>query len=158
MAKILADRHYNRQTPESDNFAPPGRCIVLYTETDTGKAFWITSFPFARYVKHKWKGAWVCSAFRNENAALSSMLITQAVAATRHFFGPPPALGMITFVDKEHVAPKRQLGWCYLKAKFKHVGYSEGGLVALQLLPKDMPSAQPPLLSYNPEHIMRRRA
>ena len=42
-ARELADRHYNRQKPGTPQFVPPGRCCVLYTETPTGKAFWVTS-------------------------------------------------------------------------------------------------------------------
>lgn len=141
-ARELADRHYNRQKIGAKQFVPPGRCLVLYAETDTGKAFWVTSFPFAEYVKHAWAGAWVCSAFRNEGAALSSELIKQAVAATRSFFGEPPELGMITFVDEDKVRHKRDFGRCYKKAGFKNVGRTKGGLIALQLLPSAMPSAQ----------------
>ena len=29
-AKVLADRHYNRQNPDSDQFVPPGKCLVLF--------------------------------------------------------------------------------------------------------------------------------
>lgn len=66
----LADRHYNRQSIGADNFAPPGRTLVLKTG-DPVRAFWITSWPFAEFTKHAWAGAWICSAFRNEGAGLS---------------------------------------------------------------------------------------
>lgn len=92
-ARDLADRHYNRQKPGTDQFVPPGRCLVLFAATETGRAFWVTSWPFAEYVKHAWPGAWVCSAFRNEGAGLSSDLIRQAVAATRAYMGVPPPYG-----------------------------------------------------------------
>lgn len=140
-ARLLADRHYNRQKIGSKQFVPPGRCLVLYAKTDTGEAFWVTSWPFAEYVKHAWAGAWVCSAFRNEGAGLSSELIKEAVAATRAFFGEPPALGMITFVDGDKVRRKRDFGRCYKRAGFKPCGETKGGLFALQLLPENMPSA-----------------
>ena len=80
-ARLIADRHYNRQSIGAANFVPPGRCLVL--KTDPADAIWVTSWPFAEYVRHAWAGAWVCSAFRNEGQVLSSTLITQAVAATR---------------------------------------------------------------------------
>lgn len=144
-ARALADRHYNRQKVGSPQFVPPGRCLVLYAETDAGKAFWITSWPFAEYVKHAWAGAWVCSAFRNEAAALSSELIREALSASRAFFGEPPPLGMVTFVDGGKVRRKRDLGRCYRKAGFKPCGWTKGGLLALQMLPEDMPAPAPPL-------------
>lgn len=142
-AAAVADRHYSRQKPGTPQFVPPGRCMVLFTETAAGNAYWVTSWPFAEYVKHAWAGAWMCSAFRNESNWLSSSLIRDAIAATRAFFGEPPPLGMVTFVDAGKVRRKRDPGRCFLKAKFKHVGETKGGLVALQLLPADMPAAMP---------------
>lgn len=43
-AREVADRHYNRQKPGTPQFVPPGRALVLYAETETGRAFWITSY------------------------------------------------------------------------------------------------------------------
>ncbi len=139
-AAALADRHYNRQNVGSPQFVPPGRCLVLYAETATGRAFWITSWPFAEYVKHEWAGAWICSAFRNEGAGLSSDLIRQAVAASIAYFGPAPGLGMVTFVDTGKVRRKRDFGRCYRRAGFRPCGHTKGGLLALQLLPDAMPA------------------
>lgn len=140
----LADRHYNRQSIGAPQFVPPGTCLVLNTELLD--AFWVTSWPDARFVKHAWPGAWICSAFRNEGPSLSSELIRQAVAATRAKWDEPPPLGMVTFVDPEKVRRKRDPGRCFIRAGFRRVGYTEGGLLALQLLPKDMPAAAPPHL------------
>jgi hypothetical protein len=140
-AAALADRHYNRQKVGSRQFVPPGRCVVLLTTTND--ALWVSSWPFAEYVKHQWAGAWICSCFRNESLYLSSELIAQAVAATRWTWGLAPDLGMVTFVDPTKVRKKRDWGRCYRKAGFTHVGYTKGGLVALQLLPQDMPGPLP---------------
>lgn len=147
-ARELADRHYNRQKPGTPQFVPPGRCCVLYAETESGKAFWVTSYPFAEYVKHKWAGAWICSAFRNEGAGVASEMILDAVAATRAHFGEPPALGMITFIDKRKVRPTMRhgmptWGYTYKLAGFQYVGMTKGGLLAFQLLPENMPPIQP---------------
>ena len=139
----LADRHYNRQKVGSPQFVPPGRCVVLLTSN--ADALWVTSWPFAAFVRHAWAGAWVCSCFRNESAHLSSELITEAVAATRFLFGEPPALGMVTFVNADKVRPKRDPGRCYLRAGWTRVGFTKGGLVALQLLPADMPAPAAPI-------------
>src|SRR5437867_3585067 len=84
-ALVLADRHYNRQKPGTPQFVPPGRCLVLLTEM--ADALWVTSWPFAQYVKHAWAGAWVNSCFRNESKELSSELILEAVAATKWHYG-----------------------------------------------------------------------
>lgn len=138
----LADRHYNRRKVGSPQFVPPGRCLVLLTEP--ADALWVTSWPFAEYVRHAWPGAWVCSCFRNESPRLSSELIREAVAATRWAFGEPPDLGMVTFVDPTKVRRKRDFGRCYRKAGWLEVGATKGGLVALQLPPRDMPAPEAP--------------
>lgn len=91
----IADRHYNRRKKGSPQFAPPGRCLVLKTEA--ADAFWITSWPFAQYVRHAWAGAWVCSAFRNESDHLSSELIREAVQATIWYYGTPPHYRIYNF-------------------------------------------------------------
>lgn len=137
----LADRHYNRHKIGSPQFAPPGRCLVLKRPD----AFWITSWPFAEYVRHAWPGAWVCSAFRNEGEHLSSDLVRQAVAATLWRWPTPPELGMITFVDPGRTRRKRDPGRCFRRAGFEPVGETAGGLVALQLLPEAMPAPESPL-------------
>jgi len=133
----LADRHYNRQKIGSPQFAPPGRCLVLTTKD--ADAFWITSWPFAEYVKHAWAGAWVCSAFRNEGPILSSELIQEAVAATVAHYGYPGEIGMITFVDASKTRHKRDPGRCYVRAGFHRAGFTAGGLHALRLAPVQMP-------------------
>jgi hypothetical protein len=142
----LADRHYNRQKIGSPQFVPPGRNVVFLTEEAT--ALWVTSWPFAEYVKHAWPGAWINSLFRNErrDLHLSSELIREAVAATRSIYGEPPAIGMVTFIDPDEVKHKRDPGRCYLRAGFVPADppYTVGGLVAVQLWPSDMPEAEAP--------------
>lgn len=145
-AVAIADRHYNRQKIGSPQFVPPGRCVVLLNDDEGGRALWVTSWPFAEYVKHAWAGAWVNSLFRNESRWLSSLLIREAVAITRGIWEPPP-LGLITFVDARKVRSKRDPGYCYLRAGFEHVGETKGGLIALQLKPENMPDGVPLLES-----------
>jgi hypothetical protein len=138
----LADAHYNRQKPGTPQFVPPGRCVVLLAG-DPPKALWVSSWPFAEFVRHAWAGAWICSCFRNEGAGLSSELILEAIAATKAIWGDPPPLGMVTFVDRDKTRRKRDPGRCYRRAGFVPCGETKGGLVALQMLPDKMPGAEP---------------
>jgi len=87
----------------------------------------------------------VNSLFRREPECdhLASNLILAAVAATRWRWDVPD-LGMITFVDAGKVRRKRDPGRCYRRAGFRHVGFTKGGLYALQLLPEDMPDGAAP--------------
>jgi hypothetical protein len=89
-SRLIADRHYSWQNIAHPDFVAPGRCLVLYAKTETGEALWVTTWPFAQYVKHAWAGAWTCALFRNEGAGLSSELIVQAVAVTKSYYGNPP--------------------------------------------------------------------
>ena len=141
-ARRLADRHYNRQKIGAPQFAPTGSCAVFLT--DCGRAFWVTSWPLAEWVKHAWAGAWICSAFRSEGAGVASELIRQAVAATRAHYGMPPVLGMVTFINRAKVRPimvrgRRTWGWTWRKAGFVEVGTTKGGLLVLQLRLEAMP-------------------
>jgi hypothetical protein len=129
----IADRHYNRQKVGSPQFVPPGRCKVF--KGNGFPAVWVTSWPFAQYVKHQWGGAWVNSLFRNESYIPSSLLILCAVIKTSTMWKPPD-LGIITFVNTKKIRSVNP-GCCYKHAGFTHVGYTKGGLMAFQLLPKD---------------------
>lgn len=124
--------------------------------TETGRAYWVTSAPFAEWVKHAWAGAWICSAFRNEGAGRASDMIVEAVAATRAHYGTPPDLGMVTFIDRKKVRPiivrgQEVFGWTFRKAGFAECGETKGGLLALQLLPEGMP---PPEKARGMQHDM----
>jgi hypothetical protein len=129
-ARVLADRHYNRQKVGSPQFVPPGRCLVLITEDKT--AVWVTSWPIAAYVQHAWAGAWVNSLFRNEGSHLSSDLIRAAVQATKEHWPEMPELGMVSFVDAAKTRKKRDPGRCYRRAGWEHVGFTKGGLYVFQ--------------------------
>lgn len=83
--------------------------------------------------------------FRRESGPLASTLIRDAVAATRWYWGDPPPLGLVTFIDRDKVRPKRDWGRCYRRAGFQVCGETKGGLLALQLAMEDMPEAESPL-------------
>lgn len=150
----LADGHYSRQKPGSDQFSPPGRKLVLKTaevdpETGLPWAAWVTSWPFPQYVNREWKTAWLNALFvRRGGAHLASALIRWGVAHTRAKWPEVPPDGFITMVDPAKIAAKtghyrtRGTGWCYLKAGWRHVGFTKGGLWVFQQLPAEMPPAE----------------
>jgi len=150
MAAALADRHYSRKHVGATQFAPPGRCLVLYAKTDTGQALWVSSWQKPQYVHHPFPGAWMCSMFRNESAGVASQMIREAVAATVAVFGGAPAAGMVTLVNPRKVAPTLVRGvptWgrVFELAGFKVCGSTSRGLLWLRLDPADMPDADPPI-------------
>jgi hypothetical protein len=137
----MADRHYNRRAVGSPQFVPPGRCLVLLT--DDAEAVWVTSWPFAQYVRHAWPGAMVNSLFRRESGPVASELIIAATAATRAHWPDLPPLGIVSFVDASKTRHKRDPGRCYRRAGWTHVGFTAGGLYAFQLQPEDFPDPLP---------------
>jgi hypothetical protein len=142
-ARVIADRHYNRQKPGTDQFSPPAKLLALIAD---GPAVWTSTWPKAEFTQHEWAGAWINSLFRREGGPLASDLIRAAVAATRWHWPVVPDLGMVTFVNLDAVRPKRDPGYCYLQAGFRPVGHTrERGYLALQLLPVDMPEAAAPI-------------
>ena len=147
----LADRHYNRQKPGTPQFVPPGRCLVLLT--DEANALWVTSWPKAEFVKHRWAGAWVNSLFRREHGPIASAMIRDAVAATLWRYGESPSLGMVSFIDVDQTRRKRDPGRCYLRAGFEYDGTTKGGLVCVRMKPENMPMAEPARPRWSPQLI-----
>lgn len=98
--------------------------------------------------------------FRNEESGYrAASLIRDAIAATRFWFGEPPPLGMITFIDPAQVNPIRRRhttpsgyvwefdvwGYVWERVGFEYVGQTkEKGLLAFQLTPERMPEPTPP--------------
>lgn len=142
-ARMLADRHYSRRKPGSPQFMPAGSCRVLVANNN--KAVFGLSFPKAEFVRHAWAGAWVISIFRNESAGpLASTMIREALAIMQNEYAVPE-LGCVTFVDPRKVRGvltrgERVKGFCFMKAGFRAVGETKGGLIAWQLLPSAMPA------------------
>lgn len=138
-ARALADRHYSRQKPGTNQFVRAGSCLVLLT--NCGRALWVTSWQ--QWCRHAWAGAWECVLYRSEGAGRGIELIRHGVAATRAHYGEPPALGMVTMIDPDETKPimvrgERVVGWTWRKAGFQHVGKC-GDKDVFQMLPNDMP-------------------
>jgi hypothetical protein len=132
LVRVLADRHYSRQTSGHAQFVAPGSCLVL--RTLEANAAWVTLHPLPHLVKHGYGDAWICAMFRNESPHLSSELIHEAVAATHAWFISPPPAGFLTFVDEGKIRRKRDPGRCFRRAGWREVGRTkERGLIVLQL-------------------------
>ena len=99
---------------------------------------------FQEFADHEWSGAWVNQIFRNESGEISSELIVEALQATRHIWGDPPAKGMVTFINEDEVELDNP-GFCFKVVGFEHVGYTKvNELHALQLKRCNWPEPEPP--------------
>lgn len=138
-ALALADRHYTRQTPGSNQFCRPGRNLVLLGADS--KALWVT---WSGIRDDGWR-AWECTMFRNEGGYISSHLVMLALGITAREWGEPPPDGMITYVGK-HLK-----GGCFHAAGFAKAGKSKSGKVCLQLRADRFP---PPLHSFERQPLL----
>lgn len=126
-ARLLADRHYSRQTPGAREFCPPGNKIVLLGLNND--ALWVSHRPDpnANLLQRRADGFdyWDNPYFRNESGMVASELIKQALAITLYIWGVEqlPPDGFHTFVNPTKVKPtmrrgKPEYGYCFLKAGF----------------------------------------
>jgi hypothetical protein len=146
----LADKHYSRQKPGTNQFVPPGTPLCLLGRNkDAG---WVTLEQKPEYQDHDWKGAWNNCFFLNDNSGeLSSELIIQACAVTRYKWGVNPN-GIITMIDTKKVKWKKHFGYCYRKAGFVKVGETKvHKLLVLKLFAEGFP---PPMMPRSPQNAL----
>lgn len=74
-----------------------------------------------------------CAIFRNEGAGLSSDLIRLADALAWDRW---PGERLYTYVDPKKVRHKRDPGRCFLRAGWRHWGWSKSGLRILDCRPE----------------------
>ncbi len=129
--RILADRHYSRQTIGAKQFTRPGTNLVL--RTADAKAVWVSWKT--KFLRKDGYNAIECTIFRNESEHLSSTLIKTAIHATLKEWGELPGDGIITYVDDRKVNSVNP-GYCFIRAGFKKVGRSSKGLALFQLTPE----------------------
>jgi hypothetical protein len=113
--RLLADKHYSRQTIGAKMFTRPGENLVF--RLADGSALWVSWRS-----KYKRKdGYGYCienTIFRNESSFLSSDLIKMAMYATTQEWGEIPQDGFLTYVDPRSVQSKNA-GHCFEKAGFR---------------------------------------
>lgn len=125
----LADDHYSRQTVGARDFTPPGRTLVL--RTDDERAVWAVVENLDPIGAVRWR----CTIFRNTAPErwLSSDLVREATARTRAYwiahFGALPTVPLETEIDPAKVLPKRDPGWCFLRAGWVRVAERRGLIV-----------------------------
>lgn len=131
-ARVLADRHYSRQTVGAVDFMASGKTFVLLThEAD---AVWGVIENMDPAGNRRWR----CSIFRNEGGGKSSDLIREATRLTyrhwqRHCHGLP-AVPLTTEVDPEKTRRKRDPGRCFLRAGWRRIDVRRG-LIVLEAPP-----------------------
>jgi hypothetical protein len=128
----LYERHYScyeyKDGRERKQCVGPGAHIMLRTASADAMFVW------RKYIDDtipKQEGV-ECAVFRNEGPFLSSELIRQADAVAD--FGWPSERHY-TKVDPEAVRSANP-GYCFIKAGWRRAGYTRGGLLILERLPR----------------------
>jgi hypothetical protein len=122
-ARMLADRHYSRQTVGANLFVGPGRKVVLMTED--GKALF--AWRKSKYRLDGQKGV-ECTIFRNEGPQLSSELIKEACLWAWYYW---PRERLFTYVNAKKIKSNNP-GCCFIKAGWRKCGTSKAGLILLE--------------------------
>jgi len=129
--RLIFDNHYSRQHYADGRkpllYAGPGEKIVLVTPDALALFIW-RKF---RSMDHQ-EGV-SCAVFRNEGAGLSSDLIRAADELAWQRWGGER---LYTYVDPKKIRRKRDPGRCFLKAGWKHFGWTKGGLRILHIRPE----------------------
>jgi hypothetical protein len=122
-AKRYADGRARRQ------FCAPGEKMVLLTPEADALWVWHKAKPGMRLDGLEGVS---CSVFRNESPHRSSDLILEAEALA---WARWPGETLFTYVAPTKVASAVP-GWCFMRARWKRVGESKGGLLLEQKQPK----------------------
>lgn len=128
-ARLLADRHYSRQTPGAREFMGNGRTLVLRDTAGLVVFGWL----YPKTGLHVLEGV-CCSIFRNEGMRRSSDVILEAEEHALQEWGD--VARFYTYVKPDAIASPNP-GYCFKVAGYRHVGESSRGL---HLLVKERPT------------------
>lgn len=121
----LADRHYTRQTPGSNQCCRPGKNLTLLLSD--GMAAWVIWRPIPEVGRKDGLEAWECTLFRNEGVRRSSALVREATAICFREWGWPPRDGLISAVGIEETrtarSPNVKPGHCFRRAGWKEFAH-----------------------------------
>jgi len=127
---LMADRHYSRRTIGSAQFTGPGTDLVLRNAEATVLFVWVWHNKAGEQLQ-RWdkQTGYCCSLFRNESPRLASDIILEAESIAIEEWGPNRAY---TYIDPAKIQRSRTPGRCFLKAGWKRIGESKGGLILLE--------------------------
>lgn len=136
--RLLADRHYTRQTPGHPMWTRPGYNYILYLEQKSGRAaafcWWRPKWEDGRPGTSRKDGllAIECTLFRNETRYRSSDLIRDAVTLLykwEHALDVAWPDGLITGINSVATQggrnPEHPPGYCFIEAGW--VPFEHGG-------------------------------
>ena len=116
----MADRHYSRQKPGTNQFLPPGRTAVYRSADGDVLIAWLW-----QQKRDDGEVGYNLPIFRNESSRRSSEIILESEKKVVSKWGPNRGF---TYVDPNRVRHKRDPGRCFLRAGWKFVRVTKSGL------------------------------
>lgn len=130
-ARAIFDQHYSRYHYADGRkpklFVGPGQKMVLITPDA------LALFVWRKFISMDKQEGVNCAVFRNEGPLLSSDLIRLADAIAWDRW---PGERHYTYVDPSNTKRKRDPGRCFLKAGWRHYGWTKRGLRILHIRPE----------------------
>jgi hypothetical protein len=120
----LADKHYSRQKPGTNQFMPPGRTMILRSSTGDVVFGWLWQEK-----RDDGQAGYNCSIFRNESKQLSSEIVLEAEKKVVAEWGCNRGF---TYINPEKIRNKRNPGYCFKVAGWQFVKQSGSGLHLLE--------------------------
>jgi hypothetical protein len=131
-ARAIFDNHYSRRHYADGRkpllFVGPGQKLVLITPDALAVFVWL------KFISMDHQEGVSCAVFRNEGAALSSDLIRAAAAIAWERW---PGERLYTYVNPGKIRHKRDPGRCFLRAGWRHYGWTKRGLRILEIRPQE---------------------
>lgn len=122
----LADKHYSRQKPGTNQFMPPGKTMILRSAAGDVVFGWLWQKK-----RDDGQAGYNCSIFRNESERLSSEIILEAERKVIAEWG---ANRGFTYIDPESISNKRNPGYCFKVVGWQFVKKTASGLHLLEKL------------------------
>jgi hypothetical protein len=118
----LADRHYSRQKPGTNQFMPPGHTMVLRSSEGDVVFGWLFQEK-----RDDGEAGYNCCIFRNESPRLSSEIIIEAERMVVEEWGPNCGF---TYIDPDEVSDNP--GYCFKMAGWEFARKTRSGLHLLR--------------------------
>lgn len=129
--RAIFDNHYSRYRYADGRkpklYVGPGEKFVLLTPDALALFIW------RKFISMDSQEGVCCAVFRNEGPQLSSYLIREADAIAWERW---PGERLYTYVDPKKTRRKRDPGRCFLRAGWRHWGWSKKGLRILEIRPE----------------------
>ena len=122
----LANKHYSRQKPGTNQFMPPGKTLVLRSAAGDVVFGWLW-----QQKRDDGQAGYNCSIFRNESDRISSEIILEAERKVVTEWGDNRGF---TYIDPERISNKRNPGYCFKVVGWQFVKATASGLHLLEKL------------------------